>query len=106
MLSEKHVYFDVAHTRFMRLYVDTYSGVKCRVIINLTQNVHTYRAPPERTAILHTIILLTLLYSRIFPLYRTLCRLQQTSADGAILTHLTGNYPVTCFVSARLELPW
>ena len=45
MLSEKHVYFDVinTHTRCMLLYVDTYSGVKCAVFINLTQNVHTGR---------------------------------------------------------------
>ena len=54
MLSEKHVYFDVAHTRCtnsMLLYVDTYSGVECRVFINLETYIQgaprTHCHPPH-----------------------------------------------------------
>ena len=55
MLGEKRVSFDVAQTRCMLLYVDTYSGVKCGAFTNLTQNVHTGRpanALPSSTVIL------------------------------------------------------
>ena len=56
MLGEKRVSFDVAQTRCMLLYVDTYSGVKCGGI-HESHSKRAYRAPPERTVILHTVIL-------------------------------------------------
>ena len=50
----------------------------------VTQNVHTGRPPnalPSSTVILYVALLP---YSRLFPLYRTLCKLRRTSVDGSI----------------------
>ena len=85
MLSEKHDdYFDVAHTRRMLFVVHTHTRVKCGVFINnLIQNVRTGRPPNALPSSTQSYLAL-LLYRTISPLYRTLCKLQRTSVDGAI----------------------
>ena len=81
LCSARNVYFD-ARIRCMLLYVDIYSGQKCGVFI-IPQNVHTGR-PPNALPPATQSYTIALLYTRIFPLCRTLCKLHRTSVDGAI----------------------